>query len=324
MNHPVTRSGVPGSRAVSLAGGAGPGYERPGHDPEGDMQVARQPAQPLTGEPDYRTAAYRPPAKQRPAYDAPADVVTYGYSADPSAAAYQQQGSAFPVDAAVAYPDWTGQPEAEQPEFAPYGPPEAEPRASETPDHVPDDAPRRAARGRRRGRLWLGIGAVLVIAVAAAAVLTGRLGRSSHAALPPAAPAHALAIPQQIGTYPRDQQAEQQLGLSHGEQYVTQIDPGHVSGIVAAVYDTGGPASSPDRVAVIAGRLVNTPLADVIKSFTQQEAAEGNAPAAVPAGSLGGQAACAGRGTRESASGRTGIPSGSSSRRRSTQVRWRG
>ncbi len=135
-----------------------------------------------------------------------------------------------------------------------------------------------------------------MIAVAAAAVLTGRLGRSSHAALPPAAPAHALAIPQQIGTYPRDQQAEQQLGLSHGEQYVTQIDPGHVSGIVAAVYDTGGPASSPDRVAVIVGRLVNTPLADVIKSFTQQEAAEGNAPAAVPAGSLGGRAACAGRG----------------------------
>ncbi len=114
----------PGQPGGEPAGGAGPGYERPGHDPEGDMQVARQPAQPLTGEPDYRTAAYRPPAKQRPAYDAPADVVTYGYSADPSAAAYQQQGSAFPVDAAVAYPDWTGQPEAEQPEFAPYGPPE--------------------------------------------------------------------------------------------------------------------------------------------------------------------------------------------------------
>ncbi len=137
-----------------------------------------------------------------------------------------------------------------------------------------------------------------MIVVAAAAVLTGRLGHSSHAARPRAGPSHALATPQKIGTYPRDQQAEQQLGLGHGgEQYVTQIDPGHVSGIVAAVYDTGGPASSPDRVAVIAGRLVNSAPADVIKGFTQQEAAEGNAPVTVPSGPLAGQAACAGNGS---------------------------
>ena len=111
-----------------------------------------------------------------------------------------------------------------------------------------------------------------------------------------AAPSHTLATPQKIGTYTLDQQAEHQLGLSHGEQYLTQIDPGHVFGMVAAIYDTAGPTSTPNRVAVIAGRLVNSLLADVIKSFTRQEAAEGNAPMATAAGPLGGKAACAGKG----------------------------
>ena len=123
-----------------------------------------------------------------------------------------------------------------------------------------------------------------------------RQGRPRRSPVRSAAPSHTLATPQKIGPYTFDQQAEQQLGLSHGEQYLTQIDPGHVFGMVAAVYDTGGPTSTPNRVAVIAGRLVNSFLADVIKSFTQQEAAEGNAPMATAAGPLGGKAACAGKG----------------------------
>ncbi len=131
-----------------------------------------------------------------------------------------------------------------------------------------------------------------MVLVAATAVLVGRVGHPVRSA----APSHTLATPQKIGTYTLDQQAEHQLGLSHGEQYLTQIDPGHVFGMVAAIYDTAGPTSTPNRVAVIAGRLVNSLLADVIKSFTRQEAAEGNAPMATAAGPLGGKAACAGKG----------------------------
>jgi hypothetical protein len=204
----------------------------------------------------------------------------------------------------LAQPDWfrgsdadepgAGGPEPGEPEFVLYGPDGSRPHVRAGRAHPSGDGRRAVRRGR--GRLWLGIGAVLVIVVAAGAFLYGRLGRISRPA-PPAAPSHTLATPQTIGAYTRDEQAEQQLALSHNEQYVTQIDPGHVSGIVSAVYDTGGPASSPDHVAVIAGKLVNSPIADVIKSFNQQESAEGNAPMAVPAGPLGGRAACAGKGT---------------------------
>ncbi len=138
---------------------------------------------------------------------------------------------------------------------------------------------------------------VVLFAVAAVAVAArGWLGRPARHAQA-SHPAHTLATPKHIGSYTRDPQAERQLGLGHGEQYLTQIDPGHVSGIVAAVYDTGGPASSPNRVAVIAGRLGNSPQSGVVKSFVQQESTEGNSPVMIPAGPLGGQAACAGKGS---------------------------
>jgi hypothetical protein len=247
----------------------------------------------------------------RPAGDQPlgaADLVSYGYDADELGAGHQQPGGAAAAEGAWAFPSRVSQPGPDQPESGPYGPPETE--ASGVPAAMGDrphrdwphrdwphrDWPHRATRGRRGRRVWLVVGAVLVLMVAAAALLVGRLGHSGQAAQPAAAPSHMLATPQKIGTYTRDQQAEQQLGLSHGEQYLTQIDPGHVAGIVAAIYDTGGPASSPDRVAIMAGRLVKSPLNDVIKGFTQQETAEGNAPMKASAGPLGGQAACAGKG----------------------------
>ncbi len=155
------------------------------------------------------------------------------------------------------------------------------------------------ARTGGHRRRWLTIGGLLAVvvtvAVAAAAGITHRLG---HAAkhTKAAAPGHTLTTPQRIGTYPRDRQAEQQLGISHGGKYLTQIDPGHVTRIVAAVYNVGGQASAGRRVAVIAGKLRHGPQADVVKSFIQQERADDNSPAVVPAGPLGGRAACAGQG----------------------------
>jgi hypothetical protein len=304
---------------------AASGYRPPGHPPGGlpQTQGYRSLAALQTGAPADSTgdepAGYQRPGYQRPGYQpqGAADVVSYGYTTDPAKAAYQQRSESSAGEASALthpdsarepgwldHPDWVrvpeaggpeaGGPEAGGPEFVLHGPAGSEPRAPAGRSYR-DGEPRRAMRRGRRSRVWLGVGVLLVIVVAAAAVFYGKLGRSSQAARPPA-PSHALAAPQAIGAYSRDQQAEQVLDLSHNEQYVTQIAPGHVWGIVAAVYDTGGPASSPDRVAIIAGRLVNSPPADVIKSFMQQEAAEGNAPMAVPAGPLGGQAACAGKG----------------------------
>jgi hypothetical protein len=305
---------------------AASGYRPPGQPPGGlpQTQGYRSLAALQTGAPADSTgdepAGYQPPGYQPPGYQPPgyqpqgaADVVSYGYTADPAKAAYQQRSESSAGEASALthpdsarepgwldHPDWVrvpeaGGPEAGEPEFVLHGPAGSEPGAPAGRSYR-DREPRRAVRRGRRSRVWLGVGVPLVIVVAAAAVFYGKVGRSSQAARPPAAPSHALAAPQTIGAYSRDQQAEQVLDLSHNERYVTQIAPGHVWGIVAAVYDTGGPASSPDRVAVIAGRLVNSPPADVIKSFMQQEAAEGNAPMAVPAGPLGGQAACAGKG----------------------------
>ena len=294
------------------------GYVPAGYGPAGYGPARYGPAR-------YEPAGYQPPGAT--------DVVSYGYTTDPAGAAHQRWSESSAGDAGVltppgpargpgprAHPDWAnepadggpadgelwdgvpgygvpghGDPEAGPPEFVLLGPTGSEPPARAGRSYR-DDEPRRTVRRGRRSRIWPGVGALLVIVVAAAAVFYGMAGRSSHAPRPPAAPARALAAPQAIGTYSRDQQAEQVLDLRHNEQHVTQIAPGHVSGIVAAVYDTGGPASSPDRVAVIAGRLMNSPPADVIKSFMQQEAAEGNAPTAVPAGPLGGRAACAGKG----------------------------
>ncbi len=315
-----------GHRDDEPAGYWSPGYQPPGYEPPGYEPSGYQP-------PGYESSDYQPPSYEPPSYrpsgnepsgfeasgyeasgfeaSGGADVVSYGVGRGAADAAYR--GGALSDGGAGALtrpepareprwldqPDWSARPgvgetEASQPEFVLHGPSGSERRFLAGRPYLDDEPSRSVYRGRR-GRVWLGIGAVLVIAVAAAAVFYGGLSRSSQTP-PPPAPSHALATPQAIGSYGRDQQAEQVLDLSHNEQYVRQIDPGHVSGIVAAVYDTGGPASSPDHVAVIAGKLANSSLADVIKSFTQQEAADGNAPMAVPAGPLGGRAACAGKG----------------------------
>jgi len=195
----------------------------------------------------------------------------------------------------VTYPGWGADPEPADAGFPVYGP--GEPPYEPQPSRGGRSASRgRGSTGRGRGRItkWLGVGGVLVIAlVAAVAVVSGGFGvRAGHPQ--PSAPAHLLTTPQRIGSYTRDPQAEQELGLSHGEHYLTQIDPGHISGIVAAVYDTRTVPGSPGSAAVIAGRLGSTPVSVVIRSFMQQETAEGHAPVAIAAGPLGGRAACAG------------------------------
>lgn len=188
----------------------------------------------------------------------------------------------------VTYPGWGSAPESADVEFQLHSPAETDPHGIESARPV-----RSARRGRIKTSTLLGIGGVLVVIAAAVVVFTGGFGPSGGHAQP-TAPAIMLVTPPRIADYTRDLQAEQELGISHGEHYLTQIDPGHVSGIVAAVYDTRGVPGAPDSAAVIAGKLGSTPGAVVIKSFMQQETAEGHQPAAIPAGPLGGKAACAG------------------------------
>jgi len=304
------RAGYPGAAATGvhhIGSDAGSASQRqPGYEPFGQHRGHQRPqyGQPQPWQPQSWQSAgpatYRPSSQPNGLQElGPPDLVSYGYKADQSDARYRapQQGVPAMLDDARAHPGWAGQPETDQqetdqPEFALYRPSGAEPQAS---------ARRARRRDRHRARqrwIRLSIATVLTVVVATVAALGFvRSARPAHPVRTAAMPSYVLAVPKQIGSYARDQPAEQQLGLSHSEQYLTQIDPGHVSGIVAAIYDAGGPASSPDRVAVIAGRLVHSPPADVIKSFTQQETAEANAPEGTAAGPLGGQAACAGKGS---------------------------
>ena len=260
-----------------------PRHQALNHQALNHQALSHQPLndQPLNHQPSFPSLGYQSAGQ--------ADIVTYGRKSDRSDAGDRSLQQAGPAAAGRARAGLAGQPENGYPEFALSSPPESKPRAA-----ARGKARRRATRRRCWPRVWLGVGGGLVVAVAATAVLAGRAGHAGHP-VRSATPSHPLTTPQQIGTYTLDQQVEKQFGLSHGEQYLTQIDPGHVFGMVAGIYDTGGPASTPNRVAVIAGRLVNSLLADVIKSFTQQEAAEGNAPMAAAAGPLGGKAACAGK-----------------------------
>jgi hypothetical protein len=299
--------GIPGQRA---------GYPDPEVDHLDWQQTRRAP--------DYRAQGYRQEDFQRPART---DRVGDGYRPDDSAAGGHGRQPDLPAEDSadsqqdwmrrfdygappdsrdttahadvVTYPGWGADPEAADAEpadaeFPLYGP--AEPRYEPVPRGGRSAGRGRGRTGARRGKIgkWLGLGGAVVIAAAAAvAVVFGGLGVRSRPPRP-SPPAHLLYTPQRIGSYTRDPQAEQELGLSHGEHYLTQIDPGHVSGIVAAVYDTRGVPGSPDSAAVIAGRLGSTPVSVVIKSFMQQETAEGHGPVTVPAGPLGGSAACAG------------------------------
>ncbi len=271
------------------------GYGQQGHIQQGYGQQGHQPP---GHQPPGVAFGYRPGEMAGGVFAQP-DVITYGYPPVDSPNDYDSPPPGTSRGAAVfdtpSGPRTTpSEPRPDDAEFLLGHVPASSPRPARI-----QRTPRSSARGRR-GRLSVVIGVpllvVLIGAAAVAAAAAGWLGRPARHAHAPR-PAHTLATPKQIGRYTRDPQAERQLGLSHGEQYLTQIDPGHVSGIVAAVYDTGGPASSPNRVAVIAGRLGNSRQSGVVKSFVQQESAEGNLPVMIPAGPLGGQAACAGKGS---------------------------
>jgi hypothetical protein len=148
--------------------------------------------------------------------------------------------------------------------------------------------------GRRRGgssdhRLWLGLGAVVVVAAAA---ITGiiKFEFPSHAG-----PAHTMVTPAKIGTYVRTVDLERQAKVAELRAEVIKMSSGQASRVVSAVYESGNSAAGGNEqiIMLIEGHLANADPAASITSFTQKF------PGAqvVSAGSLGGKAACVEEGT---------------------------
>ncbi|HLJ99644.1 MAG TPA: hypothetical protein VKU39_07015, partial [Streptosporangiaceae bacterium] len=148
-------------------------------------------------------------------------------------------------------------------------------------------APARRSAGRRRGRssdhrLWIGL--VGVVAVAAGAIF----GILKLTAPHNNGPAHTLAMPQRVGIFGQDQNLGMKLGLPQFTQRFAQL--GHftdtMSGAFATAKTTAGLPSS--EMLVIEGHLANDNAADSMREFVKSYPGA----VAVPAGPLGGDAAC--------------------------------
>ena len=144
--------------------------------------------------------------------------------------------------------------------------------------------------GRRRGRsndhrLWLGLGAVVVVAAAAIGGIV-KFEFGSHQD----GPAHTLATPATIGDYTRTKNVERQADLNALKQKLIAASHGQASNFVTAVYESGNSAAGSDTqiVMFIGAHLANADPDASIAAFTQQyKGAE-----VVSAGPGGGKAAC--------------------------------
>lgn len=144
--------------------------------------------------------------------------------------------------------------------------------------------------GRRRGRsndhrLWLGLGAVVVVAAAAIGGIV-KFEFGSHQD----GPAHTLATPATIGDYTRTKNVERQADLNALKQKLIAASHGQASNFVTAVYESGNSAAGSDTqiVMFIGAHLANADPDASIVAFTQQyKGAE-----VVSAGPGGGKAAC--------------------------------
>ncbi|MDQ2815028.1 MAG: hypothetical protein M3Z75_25045 [Actinomycetota bacterium] len=156
-----------------------------------------------------------------------------------------------------------------------------------TPDSARSTAKRRIGR-RRSGsndhRLWLGLGAVVIVAAAA---ITGILKfefPSHHG------PAHTMMTPATIGTYMRTVDLERQTNVAQLRDEVIKMSSGQASLVKSAVYESGNSAAGNNEqiVMFIGGHLANADPATSVTSFTQKF------PGAhvASAGALGGKAAC--------------------------------
>jgi len=154
-----------------------------------------------------------------------------------------------------------------------------------------DDTGTRRAAGRRRGRSgdrrqWLALGA---IAVVAAGAIGGVLMKYVFSG--PSGPAHTVVAPNQVDGFTRMPSLEKAMKVGELRTEVMKTSAGQASNVVSAVYQQGSTAPGGDATIFmfVGGKLSSAAPATSLANFTQTY------PGAtvVPAGSLGGEAACA-------------------------------
>jgi hypothetical protein len=154
-----------------------------------------------------------------------------------------------------------------------------------------EDTATRRAIGRRRGRSgdrrqWLALGA---IAVVAAGAIGGVLMKYVFAG--PSGPAHTVVAPNEVDGFTRMPSLEKAMKVSELRSEVMSSSSGQATDVVSAVYQqgSGAPGGNTQIFMFVGGKLSSAAPATSITNFTQ--AYQG--ATVVPAGSLGGQAACA-------------------------------
>jgi len=164
-------------------------------------------------------------------------------------------------------------------------------RTAERRGDAGDDTGTRRAVGRRRGRSgdrrqWMALGA---IAVVAAGAIGGVLMK--YVFHGPSGPAHTVVAPNQAGGFTRVPALEKQMQVDSLRTEVMKTSAGQASDVVSAVYAQGStaPGGNAQIFMFVGGKLSSAAPATSLANFTQTY------PGAtvVPAGSLGGKAACA-------------------------------
>lgn len=152
-------------------------------------------------------------------------------------------------------------------------------------------------------------GAAALAAIALAGCASPSMGAPAHSAASTAfsalspkpkslfsghsGPAHTLSAPTQLGSYMRSPSLEKAMNISGLGEQVVKGSSGQASHVLSAVYVQGnvtpGPGSRQQIFMFVGGHLASSDPAASIARFEQQY------PSAqvVPAGSLGGEAACA-------------------------------
>lgn len=152
-------------------------------------------------------------------------------------------------------------------------------------------------------------GAVALAAVALAGCTSLPLGVSTHSAASIASsalspksksvssgasgPAHTISTPTHLDSYTRSPSLEKAMNINEQGEQVVKGSSGQASDISSAVYGQGnvtpGTGGSQQIFMFVGGHLANSDPAASIAKFEQQYPSA----QAVPAGSLGGEAACA-------------------------------
>ncbi len=154
-----------------------------------------------------------------------------------------------------------------------------------------DDTATRRAIGRRRGRSgdrrqWMALGAIAVVAAGAIGCVLMKYVFSG-----PSGPAHTIVAPNQVDGFTRMPNLEKEMKVSALRSEVMSSSAGQASDVVSAVYQQGSsaPGGDPQIFMFVGGKLSSAAPATSIANFTQTY------PGAtvVPAGPLGGEAACA-------------------------------